>query len=101
VVYEYCCPKEECQPSTSYVGYTECTLSERIRNHTQNGSIQQHSRENHNIKLTSQDILNSTNILRKFQTKIELTIAEALYIKLINPTINAQREGETRILSIF
>ena len=43
VVYQYTCPKQECQPCTSYIGYTECTLIDRLRNHAQIGSILTHA----------------------------------------------------------
>ena len=102
VVYVYTCPKEECQPSIStYIGYTECTLTERLRNHAQHGSIALHSQQQHSFKIKTAEILTNTEIARQLNTKEDLIIAEALYIKERNPTINAQREGETRVLSIF
>ena len=39
VVYKYKCSRQECQPSDVYVGYTECSLEDRFRNHSQNTSI--------------------------------------------------------------
>lgn len=101
VVYEYKCPREECQPSTCYIGYTECSLEDRMRNHTQSGSIQQHSKEHHNKKLTTNEILQDITIRRKFHSKEDLIIAESLLIKDGRPTLNAQREGEARVLFIF
>ena len=101
VVYEYQCPREACQPSTYYVGYTECTLIDRLRNHAQNGSIQQHNSTEHSHKITTQEILNDTTIVRKQPTKEELIITEALIIKKSNPSLNNQREGEVRVLQIF
>ena len=101
VVYEYRCPREACQPSTCYVGYTECPLIDRLRNHTQHGSIQQHNRSEHNHKISTQETLDNTTIVRKQRTKEELIIAEALIIKERNPPLNNQREGEVRVLQIF
>ena len=101
VVYSYRCSKEECQPFTTYVGYTECTLTDRMRNHAQNGSIIKHSVEKHSTKLTTKEILDNTSVLHRFYTKDELVIAEALLIKEMNPPLNAQNEGETRVLLIF
>ena len=102
VVYMYTCPEEECKPSKStYVGYTECSLSDRLRNHAQHGSIALHNSQEHRIKIKTQEILDNTEIIRHFPTKEDLIIAEALSIKESNPTLNAQREGETRVLSIF
>ena len=101
VVYQYTCPKQECQPCTSYIGYTECTLIDRLRNHAQIGSILTHSIERHGIRLTASEMAQSTAILRKFHSKVDLVIAEAIFIKERNPNINGQREGEIRILSIL
>ena len=74
---------------------------ERIRNHAQLGSIRTHNLEAHNRKITTQEIVNCTEIVTKLPTKQELTIAEALLIKEESPTLNNQREGETRVLAIF
>lgn len=101
VVYKYICPKEECQPSISYVGYTECTLTDRLRNHTQQGSILAHNQQAHSIKMKTQELLQHTIIERKFTEKEDLIIAEALIIKEQKPTLNAQKEGEVRVLLIF
>ena len=98
---KYVCPKQECQPCNSYIGYTECMLVDRLRNHAQNGAIITHSVNSHDTKISTQEIAKSTTILCHFKTKEELTIAEALYIKHENPTLNQQREGETRVLRIF
>jgi len=84
-----------------YIGYTECSLEDRMRNHAQSGFIQQHNREQHNQKLTTKQILENTTIKIKIQSKEDLTIAEAIMIKEHKPSLNAQREGETRVLLIF
>ena len=101
VVYQYSCPRAGCQPAQTYIGYTECSLTDRVRNHAQNGAIRNHSFEEHNTKITTNEILQATTVLRHFTVKEELLIAEALLIKQENPTLNGQREGEARILSIF
>ena len=101
VVYEYNCNKEECQPSTSYIGYTECALVDRIRNHAQNGAIAEHNKNNHNIKMKTDQILDSTKILCQFNKKEDLIFAEALLIKDKKPIMNRQNEGEERVLAVF
>ena len=101
MVYQYTCPKQECQPCTSYIGYTECTLIDRLRNHAQTGSILAHSIERPGIRLTAAVMAQSTVILRKFPPKEDFLIAEAIFIKERNPKINGQREGEIRILSVL
>ena len=101
VVYEYRCPVEECKPSTSYVGYTECSLVDRLRNHAQHGSILEHYKDKHGRKINTKSLVEDTIILRQLPSKEELLLAEALLIKEIQPTLNAQREGEVRVLAIF
>ena len=101
VVYEYSCIKEECQPSTTYVGYTEGTLVDRIRNHAQNGAIAEHNKTIHSIKMKTNEILDSTKILCHFNKKEDLIFAEALLIKDKKPIMNRQNKGEERVLSIF
>jgi hypothetical protein len=101
VVYRYTCDHEGCQPTQTYIGYTISTLVERMRNHAQHGSILNHNKTQHNKKITTQEIVSNTKVIKKLPTKTDLLIAEALLIKEHNPTLNAQREGETRILSIF
>ena len=101
VVYKYKCSRQECQPSNVYVGYTECSLEDRFRNHSQNGSILAHNLDKHQHKITASEMLENTEILCSYPTKQELVIAEALLIKEITPALNGQREGETRILNIF
>ena len=101
VVYKYKCSRQECQPSNVYVGYTECSLEDRFRNHSQKGSILAHNLDKHQHKITASEMLENTEILCSYPTKQELVIAEALLIKEITPALNGQREGETRILNIF
>ena len=101
VVYRYTCGQDGCQPSSSYIGYTECALVDRLRNHTQNGAILKHNIEKHNSRISTQEILNATKIVRNFSTKQDLTIAEALLIKEESPALNGQKEGEDRVLHIF
>ena len=100
VVYQYTCSNEGCQ-SSRYIGYTECTLVDRLRNHAQHGAIITHNTEIHQKKITTNEILQDTSVLCHYKTKAELILAEALLIKERTPTLNLQREGEARILSIF
>lgn len=100
VVYQYVCSKEACMAS-KYIGYTECSLTLRMRNHAQNGSILKHNLEKHRHKITTNEILSDVEILRQFNSKDELIIAEALLIKEHNPSLNGQLEGGDRVLTIF
>lgn len=101
VVYRYTCDHGGCQPNQTYIGYTICTLVERMRNHAQLGSIKKHNIDHHDRKVTTQQLVDCSTILKRLHTKEELIIAEALLIKQHEPPINNQKEGETRVLSIF
>jgi predicted GIY-YIG superfamily endonuclease len=101
VVYRYTCNFDRCQPSQFYIGYTQTTLKQRMTTHAQNGSIQAHHKDAHSLKIKTADIMENITIMHRSQDKMELLIAEALYIKQEQPPLNNQREGETRILHIF
>ena len=101
VVYQYGCPVEECKPSKIYIGYTTTTLKQRMVQHAQNGSIENHSKTAHHYKINSKEIVDNTIILFKSSERNDLVIAEALLIKSENPPLNNKREGETRILNVF
>ena len=101
VVYRYTCNNRECELSETYIGYTECDLIDRLRNHSQNGAILIHNMEKHNLKITTSEIRTATKVMKHFNRKDELLIAEALLIKQENPSLNRQHEGDTRVLSIF
>ena len=101
VVYQYTCNKEGCN-SSSYIGYTMCTVSERFRMHTQKSSIKKHLTEQHGIaKVPRKELLESTTILRRCNKKRTLIMTEAILIKEKKPVINSQQEGCDRLLKIF
>ena len=91
----------ECKPAKLYIGYTQTSLKQRATRHAQHGSILTHNIQTHQHKIKTNEILENTTILYKSQFKQELLLAEALYIKQLNPYINAQREGLFAILQIF
>lgn len=101
VVYQYTCPSEQCQLAHTYIGYTECTLKQRMTYHCTCGSIKNHNKTAHQKKICTKELLESTTILRKESNKEELMIAEALLIKEKKPTINLQNDGFQRTLLIF
>lgn len=84
-----------------YVGYTTTTLKQRALAHTQKGSIKDHNKEIHNKKIITADIIPCFQNIFKSPLKLELQIAEAIFIKKENPPLNNQQEGDTRILRIF
>lgn len=101
VVYSYKCEKDGCN-SANYVGYTACTVTERFKMHTQNGSIKKHILDAHSqSKVTRQELINCTTILRSCNTKRQLIMTEAVLIKELQPDLNSQEEGCDRLLKIF
>ena len=101
VVYQYTCSKERCQPIQTYIGYTTTTIKQRMTTHAQNGSIANHSVQEHGIRIRTADIMKDIKILYRSNEKMDLVYAEALLIKHEQPRINSQREGECRILKVF
>ena len=100
VVYQYKCQRDEC--NSSYIGYTQATLTERMRNHGQHGSIIKHLQDNHNIiKEKTKKLMESVQVIGKADTKNELLIMEAILIKEKRPQLNEQEEGRDRVLHIF
>ena len=69
--------------------------------HAQNGAIREHSLERHGSAISSDAILQHVKPLFHSCDKYELQLAEAIFIKYLNPRLNRQREGDTRILKIF
>ena len=101
VVYRYTCKAEECHPSEIYIGQTTTSLKQRMTTHAQNGSIKNHNHDKHQRRLRASEILLDVDVLHSAHDRQELVLAEALLIKKLQPTINSQREGEVRVLSIF
>jgi hypothetical protein len=100
VVYQYTCNWEGCS-SSKYVGYTTNKLSIRMKQHYYSGSIKKHHINEHDHKISYDEIYNNTIILEKRPTRYELQIEEALKIKKIRPNINEQHEKFDRTLKIF
>ena len=103
VVYQYTCPRDGCNSTQSYIGYTTSSVANRFRMHTQNcSSIKKHAKNTHNLnKVTSVELLECVKILKQSPNKRELLFLEALCIKSFKPTMNAQSEFSDRILKIF
>ena len=89
VVYEFVCPVGDCSSSkTSYIGMTNCTLSERMSGHRYKGSIFDHFRRVHNIQPTVEELVNSSKIIYYCDNRKNLPIFEALLIKKYKPSLN-------------
>ena len=72
-----------------------------MTNHTQQGSINKHLRNTHNIKPKTQILLSNTEVITRRDNKNELQIAEALYIKAESPALNEQNTFSDRTLKVF
>ena len=101
VVYLYTCNQEGCN-SSKYIGYTTCTVGERFRMHTQNGSIKNHFLEVHNVvRLPKKQLIECVSILSSNSSLGRLRMTEAVLIKDMKPSLNSQDEGCDRLLKIF
>jgi hypothetical protein len=71
--------------------------------HTQNSSsIKKRLQEHHGInKTTTAELLTDVGILKNSSSKTDLIFYEALLIKSLQPSLNAQNEGCDKILKIF
>ena len=97
VVYEFRCPldhtTDEGQPDVkpqTYIGYTQCTLANRLVRHSYAGSIKEHCIASHNHKPNKQFIKDNTAIISKANDKQRLLIKESILILEKAPTINRQ-----------
>ena len=65
VIYEYTCNRGECEPrNRSYIGMTTTTLSRRLTMHLVSGGPKTHAMDNHNTRLTREELAQDTKILR-------------------------------------
>ena len=89
VVYEFVCSKGECSSSKiSYIGMTNCTLSERMGGHRYQGSIFDHFRRVHGQSPTIDELVNSSKILYFCDNRRNLPVFEALLIRKLKPNLN-------------
>ena len=89
VVYEFICPEVACSSSkNSYIGMTNCKLSERLGKHRHDGSIRKHFKDVHKKYPTLEVLLNSTKILYFCDDRKYLPVYEALLIKKYKPNLN-------------
>lgn len=65
VVYRYTCPDAGCKDSNNiiYIGYTTCTLKERLTQHYYKGAIREHGEDVHNERTAKNNILDNTEIM--------------------------------------
>jgi hypothetical protein len=100
VVYQYTCSYAGCH-SSKYIGYTTNLLTCRMKQHYYSGSIREHHNQLHDRRVTYNEILENTKVISRRGTKEELRIEEAILIKSMSPSINAQHEKFDGTLKIF
>ena len=76
-------------------------FSRRLTMHLANGAIKDNMIEKHNSNIGREHQVNHTEILRKHSDTFRMLIHEALHIKFINPDLNRQDTGSTRILLLY
>jgi hypothetical protein len=101
VVYRFLCPEDSC--NASYVGYTTCALSSRVKQHRyKQSSIFQHFSIEHNQPPPLIDSFASQfSVIRSFNCKLDLKIAESLIIKQENPSINVKYNECSNFCNLF
>ena len=92
VIYQFCCPEEDCTPPSNYIGMTSTKLTRRLTCHLQQGAPKTHMNAYHNDTLTRRMLEEKTIIIDSHPDLRRLRILEALYIKEKNPKLNNQRE---------
>ena len=100
VVYQFQCPGD---PDCKYVGFTNRTLNERVREHLKPGTavfdLISICESFQKCVITIKDF----KVLKKCRSKADTAIHEALLIKRLNPTLNLylKKPGWTWNLQLF
>lgn len=100
VVYQFTCPKDS---GAAYVGYTNRTLGERVKEHLRGGTaVSDHISNCDTCKNTKINLEHFT-ILKRCRTKYETMIFEAIFIQRKNPKLNHQlvKPGVSYTLNVF
>ena len=96
-IYKYCCPHGDCKlPSSIYIGMTTTRLSRRLSYHLTNEAPRAHTRDVHNINITSSMLEKSTKILDTADNSRHLQILEAMMASRI-----WRRRGLSAVSRIF
>ena len=103
LVYQYVCNLGECRSlNNSYIGLTNCTLEDRLKQHRYKGSIFSHIVTSHGGRPLIDNLLQSTKILYMCDDRRKLPIFEALFIRKLKPTLNENiNDFECLSLDIF
>ena len=100
IVYQFNCPLHDDSTQERYIGYTENSLLERLKQHTYKGSIHEHFISQHQTRPTRQQLTDNTNPIARADNRFKLLIKEAILIQKHNPTINKQFDAFPSILKL-
>ena len=102
LIYQFSCHEGDCElHNQTFIGLTTTTLSRRLTMHLSNGGPKQHTQNSHNINLTRESLVNSTNIICTNNDPYRLSSLEALYIRKLSPSINKQITSSHRTVKLF
>ena len=102
VVYKINCPVEDCElPKPYYIGQTQNSISRRMTEHLQNGSMKDHMINSHKNILTRPEIVKNVSCVKIFDNVKKQKIYEALLILKDKPSINKQNEDFSNILKLY
>ena len=102
VVYEYSCNicRNQHGKAVNYVGMTQATLSRRLTQHLSNGSIKDHTLQNHHTYIDRKTLEENTKVIEKANNRHSLAIKEAIIIQTNNPIINKQFSKFDNVLKL-
>ena len=100
VVYMFSCRGDS---SVNYIGYTNRTLSERVKEHLSGGTAVSDHISNCSACNGNKISIADFQILRSCRTKFDSAIHEAILIKRLNPKLNKQliKPGYSFTLKVF
>ena len=105
LVYRFTCALGECRSlsnKNTYIGMTTMTLKDRLGAHRYQGSIFEHIRLTHGVRVDLDSLIKSTEIIYKENDPIQLHIFEALHIRKFQPSLNENKRDFTCLkLNIF
>ena len=106
VVYKFVCKSgdcETCNPEVSYVGQTQTQLTRRITMHlgSMSSAIVQHFINVHDRKPKRSEVVENTEIIKRYTDSLRLIIGEALIIRKEKPLLNRQETGGNLVLKLY
>ena len=78
IIYRFTCPllhgeaTQSNQETFQYIGYSQCSLKNRLQNHVYKGSIRNHFNNSHNFTPKLDLLMDNTTVINKGKDKQEL-----------------------------